>query len=136
MGKGNAWDIVGDGAGFFGYIENVSGWDVDKARVRIDEAQDEPGARDAVDLGPLARDPLRGFSGLWCYGLAACLPSLEPALEIIDGVSPLAQETGNTLTQLAAIAAVDDNGAGELEVGCPRGCCAGTAPGITPDAAA
>ena len=59
-----------------------------KARVCVDEAANEPGARDAVDLGPLARDPLRGFSGLWRYGLAACLPSPEPAFEIMNGVAP------------------------------------------------
>ena len=121
MSEGDAWDVVRDGAGFFSNLENLSGRDVDKARVRVDEAANEPGARDAVDLGPLTRHPLRGCSGLLRYGPAACLPSSEPAFEIMNGVASLAQEPGNTLTQLAAIDAVDDNGAGEFDVGCPRG---------------
>src|SRR5262249_59824396 len=53
----DALDIVGNGAKRRGHVENVGWRHVDKNRIRIDEATDEPGAGDAIDLRLGARHP-------------------------------------------------------------------------------
>src|SRR5258708_2327944 len=54
----DALDVVGNGAGLLGNRRHLIGRDIDELRLRIDEAADQPGTGDAVDLRMLARHPL------------------------------------------------------------------------------
>jgi hypothetical protein len=55
-------DVERNSAFALGRCENALCRHVKKARIRIDETADEPGARYAVDLRPFARHPTRGPS--------------------------------------------------------------------------
>ena len=53
----HAFDVERDGAGLLGDFDDLIGIDIENARLRIDEAADQPRAGDAVDLRPPPRDP-------------------------------------------------------------------------------
>src|SRR5262245_18058230 len=58
VSKLDALDVVGNGASLLGNGQDVVWGDIDEFPERIDEATDQPWARDAVDLGMLSGDPL------------------------------------------------------------------------------
>ena len=99
--------------------------DEQEHRARIDEATDEPGAGDAVDLRPRARDPdcasllveRRHLGGRHCrqVGLA---PALEAVFEPVRRNAGVAQPGGDALAELRS-ALADHNGGAAGEFRCP-----------------
>jgi hypothetical protein len=57
MGEFHAGNIVRCRTGLLGDRHDAIGWHVDKSGVGIDEAANQPGTGDAVDLGPFTRNP-------------------------------------------------------------------------------
>src|SRR5215218_6219056 len=87
MGEGfRAWQIVGGGAEFGRLGEDLAGGDVDELGIGLDEAPDQPGAGDAIDLRALAGNPLRHHtSPRFCSGVSgtvgppmACQAAMPP----------------------------------------------------------
>jgi hypothetical protein len=58
----HAGDVIGRGPGLHRHLEHLAAGHVEKLRARVDEAGDQPGAGDAVDLGAFAGDPFHDFS--------------------------------------------------------------------------
>ena len=61
MGHRRAGNVVGHRASFFGLCQHLVGGHVEERCTGINEAADQPRAGDAVDLGPLTRNPARGL---------------------------------------------------------------------------
>src|SRR6185503_14014949 len=79
----------------------------------IDEARDQPGARDAVDLRPLAGHPARrGARGLLVERVAAPSPRFDAALEIGRLDTAAREHLRRALAHLAPVCAVDDDARG------------------------
>ena len=60
MGDLDVGHIEGDGGQLLRRQHDLFGHDVEEFRGRVEEARNQPGARDAIDLGPHARHPPRG----------------------------------------------------------------------------
>jgi hypothetical protein len=110
MGEFDAFDVIGDRAGFARGRENLAGRHVEKLRMRIDEAADEPGTGNAIDLGPLARDPFF----CWCRNLPAHgqmprLPGRDAAVEIESPDAGAAECRGDGLADVPAVRAVSND---------------------------
>src|SRR5882757_5511927 len=58
MTEVDAFNVVGNGAFLLGDSQDIAWGDINELPERIDEAADQPGAGDAVDLGVLAGYPL------------------------------------------------------------------------------
>ena len=90
----------------------------------IDEAPDEPGAGDAIDLRPRARHP-HGAALLVARGqllgahqqLAGRLPGLEPAFQRLRVDALVPQPGGDALAELQALLAGDDDAAAAIVAG-------------------
>src|SRR5262245_32753634 len=74
-------DVIGGRALRLGNGDDIGRRHVDELGKRIDEATDQPWARDAVDLGMFARDPFV-FDGaeVLARRQAGCSPSRDAAL--------------------------------------------------------
>src|SRR5262245_21169112 len=82
-------------------------WNVDDFLERIDEAADQPWARDAIDLGMFARDPLvRASPGLPARGQAVLLPTCDAAFDIGGLEAGPSQGCRHALADLVAMHAV------------------------------
>src|SRR5689334_15018973 len=108
----DAFDIERDRAGLLAGLEHLVGIDIEDARLRIDQAADQPGAGDAVDLRPPPRDPEAwppGREALQRGFIDQRQPSLAPAaiaaLEHARVAAFLAQMRGGDLAHLVAGAA-------------------------------
>src|SRR3546814_1396443 len=95
-------------------------------RLAVDEAPDEPGAGDAVDLGPLAGHPLAG--SLARRARQRRLADRRPACRAVGFDAALketgieterAQQADRTEAHLVAVHAVDDGGPAGLESPAP-----------------
>jgi hypothetical protein len=62
MAQFNTGDIIGNSAGSGGNFHHVATRHIQELRRFVDEARDQPGTGDAVDLGALTGDPLHGIS--------------------------------------------------------------------------
>src|SRR5262245_5802099 len=57
MAELHARDVIGNRAALFGDFQHIARRHVEKLRLLVDEAQDQPRAGDAVDLRPFTSDP-------------------------------------------------------------------------------
>jgi hypothetical protein len=113
----HAVDVEGRGAEALGDGQHLGRIDEQEHRLRVDEAADQPGAGDAVDLGPGAGDPdgaalgiaRRQLGGL-DERLAGGAPGLEAALQRLGVDAGVPEPGGRALAQLQALLADDDGG--------------------------
>src|SRR5258708_6101579 len=109
MREFDAIDVVGRSAGLLGDGENLLCRDVNEFRAWIDEAPDQPGAGDAVDLRmlpghPLGRRRSRSLAG-W---QASRAPSGDTTVKMRGRESSGTQGRGRGLTQLPPVHAVNN----------------------------
>src|SRR5919204_467360 len=102
-------DVVGHRVALFRGVEHLLRWHVQELRLRIDEARNEPGTGDAVDLGSLARHPSgAGVERLVIERPLRFLPRLEAALEVARGDAGIVEGRRRSLAHLAPVYAIDD----------------------------
>src|SRR5208282_1902263 len=117
MAPRRAFDIKGRRLKGFGDRSYLGGLDEQKDGGRIDEAPDQPGASDAIDLRAFARDPdgaallvshwhLRGVD----ERQIGPLPRLESAFESVGRYAVMAQPSRDAVAELLAAPANDDDG--------------------------
>ena len=116
MGEGDARDIIGNGAGIFRNLENVSGRHVDETRVGVDKSPDQPGAGDPIDLWPFASNPQRGRARKCGNCTTSSAPGLEAAFQKLGGYSEPAQSLCGALASLFAMGAIDNDFPGKIQV--------------------
>src|SRR5215510_7624381 len=78
MARLHVGNIIGNGRLLFGFGAHPVGRNEEEFRVRIDKATDEPGTGDAIDFGPLTRNPVHmlfSFSYIGAEALSSFLLS-------------------------------------------------------------
>src|SRR6185312_4274443 len=106
-------DVVRHGLPFPCYPLNVGRRHVEKLGMGIDEARNEPGTGDAVDLRSLTRDPSRCRIRRLAIDRASLAgPSRDAACDIAGVNAALAERSYNLLAHIAAVSAIDDKGTG------------------------
>jgi hypothetical protein len=110
----HALDVEGRSAEALGYGNHLAGFDEHDDGIRIDKAPDQPRAGDAIDFGPLARNPeraafavvFREMSGRdqWQAGIA---PGNEAAFEYLGANALVAQVGGEALADFRTLVADD-----------------------------
>ena len=102
-----ALDVIGRAADFGGHLGDLPIGDVDEFRVGIDEAVDQPGTGDAIDLGMLARHPLVFCCPSFAAGRqVAFLPTRDAAFQIGGLKAAALQGAGDALADFVAVNAV------------------------------
>jgi len=115
----SAGTVVGHGTQALRLLQDPIGRHIEELGARVNEAAHQPGAGDAVDLGPLARDPARGpFSrhtevgALAQGGQAAFDESFDAALKISGLPASAAQIGGGLLAHFLPVHATGDGAPG------------------------
>src|SRR6185312_16811034 len=108
MGEMNARDVVRDSVPLLRCLKHFLRRHVVKFRARVDEAGDQPGARDPIDLRTLARDPARRAAPrLGVQRAFHRLPSLNATFQVACRDAGLAQCRSGVLAYLVPAHAVD-----------------------------
>ena len=100
---------------FFGYGFNLVWLHKHENGFVIDETADQPRASDAINLGPMARDPqgVAVFIALDMGGRHQHLPVIFPghkaAFQILNIMAETAQQCGNPLAELCTALAANDH---------------------------
>ena len=118
MAPEHALDVERRGAEALGHRLDFRGATNRNTALGIDEAADQPGAGDAVDLGPRARDPdgaarrrrARAACRIGTSGRPACCQASKPPSRTLGGNARVAQPGGGALAELLAALADDDGG--------------------------
>src|SRR5262249_22360720 len=118
-------DIEGRRVEALGYARDLSWHNEKKRRVGVDEAADQPGTSDAIDLRTIARHPDRAAFIVARrqlvganQGLTSFLPGLEPAFQRLCVDALVSEPSGRALAQLFP-ALAHDNHALAAVVRCP-----------------
>jgi hypothetical protein len=116
MAPEHAFDVEGRGVEWLCDCGDLGRFDEKEDSVRIDEPPNEPGAGDAIDLGPLTRHPNRAT--LWTrrrdgggtrHQTAVGLPRFDTACQAHRVNAIVTKPRGDCLADLAAISAHNDD---------------------------
>src|SRR5262249_32518886 len=100
-------DVVRRAVDVLGDLADLIRRHVDELGARVDEAADQPGTRDAIDLRMLARDPFVFHrAALSPRRQARVFPAGNAAFEIAGLNSCLAQSGGRALAHLVSMHAI------------------------------